>query len=56
MNIRELKGIGTRTEELFQHLDVYTTKDLMELYPRAYDSYDEPVNIAAINECGIYAV
>lgn len=56
MNIRKLKGIGTRTEELFQHLDVYTTKDLMELYPRAYDSYDEPVNIAAINECGIYAV
>ena len=56
MNIRKLKGIGTRTEELFQHLDVYTTKDLMELYPRAYDSYDEPVNIAAIDECGIYAV
>lgn len=56
MNIRKLKGIGTRTEELFQNLDVYTTKDLMELYPRAYDSYDEPVNIAAIDECGIYAV
>ncbi len=43
MNIKELKGIGKKTEELFNRFCVYTVEDLVEFYPRDYDVYEEPV-------------
>ena len=43
--IRELKGIGEKTEGLFLKLGVTKVKDLLELFPRDYDVYEEPVKI-----------
>ncbi len=33
MNITTLKGIGTKTAELFAKLGIYTTQDLLKFYP-----------------------
>ena len=41
MRINELKGIGDKTEKLFNKLNVYTTEDLIHFYPRTYDVYEE---------------
>lgn len=34
--IRELKGIGEKTEKLFQKIGVYTLRDILLHYPRDY--------------------
>lgn len=46
MKITELKGIGEKTERLFQKIDVYTVEDLIRNYPANYDHYTEPVSIS----------
>ena len=57
MNIREIKGIGEKTEKLFNKLGVETTEDLLEYYPRNYDEYTAPVAINEIDSTnGIPAV
>lgn len=44
MNIQQLKGIGEKNcMQLLSRLSVYTVKDLVGLYPRAYDVYEKPV-------------
>ncbi len=40
--IDSLKGIGEKTGKLFQKVGVLTVEDLLEYYPRAYDTYEEP--------------
>jgi ATP-dependent DNA helicase RecG len=42
-SIRSLKGIGEKTERLFNKLGVLTLKQLLHYYPRDYDLYGEPV-------------
>lgn len=57
MNIREIKGIGEKTEKLFNKLGVVTTWDLLEYYPRNYDEYTAPVSVSEIDSTnGIPAV
>lgn len=43
MNITTLKGIGTKTAELFAKLGIYTIQDLLKWYPKDYDVYEEPI-------------
>lgn len=50
MNITELKGIGEKTAELLNRLSVYTVDNLVGLYPRDYDVYEEPVFIRDITD------
>lgn len=45
MDIKELKGIGEKSAQYFSRLDVYTVEDLVGLYPRDYDVYEEPALI-----------
>lgn len=45
-SIREIKGIGEKTEALFQKLGVNTAGDLLRFYPRAYDIYEDPVTVS----------
>lgn len=54
--IREIKGIGEKTEKLFQKLGVYTAGDLLRYYPRGYDIYEEPVLISELSEGTVAAV
>ena len=48
--VGELKGIGEKTEKLFQKLGVFTVGDLIRYFPRGYDVYDPPVSIGEIQE------
>lgn len=56
MNIRELKGIGEKSEQLFHKLNVYNTDDLLKFYPRTYDVYEEPVMVNHMTEEKVYAL
>lgn len=48
MRLSELKGIGEKTEELFGKLGVESVEDLLEFYPRDFETFSEPVTIAEI--------
>ena len=41
-----IKGIGEKTQKLFQKLDIYTVGDLLHHYPRDYETFKEPVLIS----------
>ncbi|MBE5923498.1 MAG: ATP-dependent DNA helicase RecG [Lachnospiraceae bacterium] len=43
--INKLKGVGTKTADLFSKLKVNTIEDVLSLVPRGYSNYDEPVDI-----------
>ncbi|MGN0272327.1 MAG: ATP-dependent DNA helicase RecG [Lachnospiraceae bacterium] len=49
-SIRELKGIGSKTEELFQNLGVYTIRDILLHFPREYHRYEQPKKIAELKD------
>lgn len=48
--IRVIKGIGEKTEKVFQRLDIFTVQDLIEHYPRGYEEFEKPIAIASIQE------
>lgn len=43
-SIREIKGIGAKTEEMFQKAGVYTIRDILLYFPRDYERFPEPVS------------
>lgn len=56
--ITTLKGVGEKSQRLFEKLNVRTVGDLINYYPRTYECFREPVLIskAAPGEtCAIYA-
>lgn len=48
--LRELKGVGEKTEKLFRKIGISDTDDLLRYYPRTYDSYEEPVPVSDLEE------
>ena len=48
--IREIKGIGEKTERMFQKLNIRTVGDLIRYFPRGYDIYEESVAVAELEE------
>ena len=54
--IREIKGIGEKTEKLFEKLNIYTAGDLLRYYPRGYDVYEESVPVSEVEEGKICTV
>ena len=54
--VREIKGIGEKTEKLFQKMGVYTAGDLLRYYPRTYDIYEAPVPVSELEEGTVAAV
>ena len=48
--LRELKGVGEKTEKLFQKIGITTAEELLRYYPRTYDVYEKPVEIASAQE------
>lgn len=48
--ISALKGIGEKTEKIFQKAGIYTVGDLIQYFPRGYDVYEEPVAISELEE------
>lgn len=55
MKIIEVKGIGEKTEKLFHKLGIYSTDELLEFYPRNYDSYNVPTTVRELDNEGIAA-
>lgn len=55
-SIRELKGIGEKTEKLFQRLGVRDLDDLLAYYPRTYDVFREPQSMEQWKEKETQAV
>lgn len=57
-SIRELKGIGEKTQKLFEKVGVFTMEDLLHYYPRDYDVYDKPVPVCQVKpqmKCAVKA-
>ena len=48
--INTLKGIGEKTEKIFQKAGIYTVGDLIRYYPRGYDVYEDPVSVSEVEE------
>ncbi len=46
--VRDIKGIGEKTEKLLRRLNIETTDDLLHHYPRCYLTYGEPMDIGDI--------
>lgn len=55
-SLRTLKGVGEKTEKLFWKVGIYDTDDLLHYYPRNYDEYETPVDIAELKEETVQAV
>lgn len=55
-NLQSLKGVGAKTEQLFNKLGIYSTEDLLHYYPRNYDAFEAPVDIADLEEGTVKAV
>lgn len=49
-SIKEIKGIGEKTQKLFEKVGVSTVGDLIRYYPRGYDVYEDPVPISEVEE------
>lgn len=55
-SLRELKGVGEKTEKLFQKIGVLDTDDLLRYYPRNYDAYEETEEIDTLKEGEVKAI
>lgn len=48
--VREIKGIGEKTEKLLARLEIETVDQLVHHYPRCYTTYPEPIAISDIRQ------
>ena len=55
-SLKTLKGIGDKTERLFQKAGSCNLNQLLHYYPRDYDLYEEPVGCGAVRPHGKNAV
>ncbi|WP_395016494.1 ATP-dependent DNA helicase RecG [Robinsoniella peoriensis] len=54
-SIQELKGIGEKTVLVFQKAGIRTIDDLLNYYPRNYDTYDNIVKVSEISDDDVSA-
>ncbi len=50
MELKNLNGIGEKTEQLFYRAGVERAEDLLKYYPRYYDTFEEPIFVRNL-EC-----
>ena len=55
-SIKEIKGVGEKTQKLFEKVGIYTVGDLIRYYPRGYDVYEEAIPISEVEEGHIQTV
>ncbi|MDO5702604.1 MAG: ATP-dependent DNA helicase RecG, partial [Lachnospiraceae bacterium] len=48
MHLRDINGIGEKTEEKLNRLGIFAPEDLVRYYPAAYDVYEEPIPITKL--------
>ena len=49
-SIKEIKGVGEKTQKLFEKVGIFTVGDLIRYYPRGYDVYEEAIPISEVEE------
>lgn len=54
--IREVKGIGEKTEQLFQKMGVYTVGDILLHFPREYIRYPDTIDPSDVYDHEIVAI
>lgn len=54
--IIELKGVGEKSNKLFEKLDIRTVGDLVAYYPRDYEQFEPPVSVAEASPGEICAI
>ncbi|MDF2538225.1 MAG: ATP-dependent helicase RecG [Herbinix sp.] len=54
--IHVIKGIGEKTEKVFQKLGIENVQDLIEHYPRGYEEFERPVPITSVREGMVTAI
>ena len=47
--VSSVKGVGAKTEQLFQKIGVYTIGDILLRFPREYTKFPEPVEASNIS-------
>ncbi len=47
-SIKDLKGVGDKTAQLFEKINVTSVEDLLTYYPREYTNYPEPKKIISL--------
>lgn len=47
-SVRNLKGVGDKIEKNLNKLGIFTIEDLMEYYPRTYQTYEEPMDVSEV--------
>ncbi|MBQ5950526.1 MAG: ATP-dependent DNA helicase RecG [Lachnospiraceae bacterium] len=55
-SITAIKGIGEKTRAVFEKVGVFSVRDLLRYYPRDYETFGQPVEIAALQEEGVQTV
>lgn len=55
-SIKEIKGVGEKTQKLFEKVGIYTVGDLIRYYPRGYDVYEEAIPISEVEEGHIQTI
>lgn len=55
-DIKEIKGIGEKTAQLFAKVGVNTVGDLIRYYPKGYDVYEEAVPVSEVEEGKVQTV
>lgn len=55
LNIKYVKGVGTKKAELFEKLGIYTIEDAIRYYPRTYEDWSLHTDIAdtVLNELNV---
>ena len=56
-SVREIKGVGEKTEKLLKKLHIEDVADLVHYYPRCYMTYPDPVSVADIrsgSRCSVF--
>ncbi len=55
-SLRELKGIGEKTERLFEKLGIQNVEALLRHYPRGYQEYEAPISIRDTEEDQVVSI
>ena len=55
-SIRTIKGIGGKSEKLFNKLEIYTVEELLCFYPREYDIFGKIEPISQVAEGNVVII